>query len=295
MPTAAEALDLTPELLRQLDRLVLQTRRSMIGQSAGERRSPRPGTSVEFADFRTYVPGDDFRRIDWNAYGRLDRLMLKLYLGEEDLAIYLWLDISGSMDWGKPPKAQAARRIAAGLAYVGLVGFDRVAAGGFADAMVAFLPPQRGRRARPRVWDFLAACPSGGATDFNALRGHAGRLSRGLSIILSDFLTTSDPAPAVAALREARQEVVLLQVLAPQELEPDVQGDVALRDVETGATVEVTVTPALRAAYAAALEEHTLRLLALARAHDALFHQVRSDAPPERLLLETFRRIGLLR
>ncbi len=161
--------------------------------------------------------------------------------------------------------------------------------------MVAVLPPQRGPRGRARLWNFLDQLTSGGTTDFGALRTRGGTLRRGLSIILSDFLTESDPAPAVSALRQAQQEVVLLQVLAPQELVPEVAGDALLRDVETGGTVEVTVTPALRAAYTDALEQHTLRLLALARAHGARFHRLRSDEPLETLLLDTFRRTGLLR
>ncbi len=292
---AAEALGLAPELLRRLDRLALRTRKAMVGVNTGQRRSPRPGTSVEFADFRTYVTGDDFRRVDWNAYARLDRLLLKLFLGEEDLAISLWVDTSASMDWGQPSKARYARQVAGALAYVGLASYDRVAAFGFADRVVAALPPQRGPRGRPRLWTFLAQLSSGGTTDFGALRARVRMLRRGLSIILSDFLTESDPAPAVGALREAQQEVVLLQVLAPQELVPEVAGDALLRDVETGGTVEVTVTPALRAAYAEALEQHTLRLLALARAHGARFHRLRSDEPLDTLLLDTFRRTGLLR
>jgi uncharacterized protein (DUF58 family) len=293
--SAAETLGLDAGLLRSLDRLTLPTRRSLIGQGAGQRRSPRPGTSVEFADFRTYVPGDDFRRIDWNAYARLDRLLLKLYLGEEDLAIHLWLDLSTSMNWGQPPKAGFARALAGALAYIGLRSYDRVGMVGFADHVLATLRPQRGRAATGRLWDFLAKLPSGGPTDFAALRAPSRGLARGVSVILSDFLTESDPAPALTALRQARQELVLLQVLAPQELAPDLQGDLSLRDSETNAAVEVTVTPALRSAYAAALEEHTLRLLALARAHGALFQQVSSGQDLGRLLLDTFRRGGVLR
>ncbi len=295
MATTAEAIGLSKELLCQLDRLAVQTRRAMPGQYPGERRSPRAGTSVEFADFRTYVPGDDFRRIDWNAYARLDRLVLKLYLGEEDLAIHLWVDTSASMDWGQPSKMRCARQVAAAVAYVGLARYDRVGAYGFAEHVVAALPLQRGPRARARVWGFLAALAAGGSTDYEAVRMRAGALARGISIVLSDFLTRSDPAPAVAALRAARQEVVLLQLLAPDELRPALQGDLRLRDVESEATVEVTVTPALQAAYSQALEAHTLRLQALARAHGALFHRICTAVTLETVVLETLRRIGLLR
>jgi len=292
-PTS-EALGLPPGLLAALDRLTFRSRRPVPGVGAGQRISPRPGASAEFSDYRTYVAGDDFRRVDWNAYARLDRLMLKLYLGEEDVSIHIFVDTSDSMRWGRPSKDGAARGIAAALAYVGLAGLDRVGVTGFADRVTATLRPQRGRQSCPRIWSTLLAMGSGAASDFGSLPAVAGSLRPGISVILSDFLTESDLGPALAALRSAHQQVALLQVLAPQELQPDVAGDVALRDVETGASVEVTVTPALLQGYHEALEEHTRRLRALARAHRALFHRVRTDDPLGLLLVDTFRRIGLL-
>jgi uncharacterized protein (DUF58 family) len=252
------------------------------------------GSSVEFADFRTYVPGDDFRRVDWNAYGRLDRLMLKLYLGEEDLCLTLWVDTSSSMRWGTPDKSWAARRIAGALAYAGLSSYDRVAAGGFADAVVDRVRPQRGRPAAPRLWRFLAGLPFGGTTNFRAI-AEAPRSPPGISVVLSDFLDESGPEPALAALRGARQDVLLLQVLAPQELTPDVSGDIALKDIESSRSVEVTITPAVLARYHAALDEHTGRLAALARAYGARYQVVSSAEPLQEMLTGTFRRVGLLR
>jgi uncharacterized protein (DUF58 family) len=240
------------------------------------------------------VAGDDYRRLDWNAYARLDRLMLRLYLGEEDLSINLFIDTSDSMRWGRPPKDAASRSIAGALAYVALAGLDRVSVTGFADRVTARLRPQRGRQSCPRVWNTLAALGSGGAGEFRSLRAATGSLRPGISVIISDFLTDADLGPVLAALRSARQQVVLLQVLAPQELHPEVTGDVALTDVETNASVEVTVTPALLQSYHDALGDHTTRLTTLARAHRALWHRVRSDAPIDLLVMDTFRRIGLL-
>jgi uncharacterized protein (DUF58 family) len=266
----------------------------VLGTGAGQRLSPRPGTSAEFSDFRTYVPGDDYRRLDWNAYARLDRLMLRLYLGEEDLSVHLFVDTSDSMRWGRPPKDVASRSIAGALAYVALAGQDRVTVTGFADRVTASLRPQRGRQSCPRVWSTLQSLGSGTAGDFRSLLATAGSLRPGISVIISDFLTDADLGPILAALRSVRQQVVLLQVLAPQELDPDVIGDVALTDVETGASVEVTVTPALLESYHDSLDQDTVRLMALARAHQALWHRIRSDAPLDLLVMDTFRRIGLL-
>jgi len=126
MNAASNNLLLEPKFLAQLDRLSLVSRRLRAGQIQGERRSPNRGGSVEFADFRTYAPGDDFRQIDWNAYARLERLFVKLFVAEEDLTVHLLLDASQSMAWGEPDKWRFGRRLAAALGYVALVGLDRV-------------------------------------------------------------------------------------------------------------------------------------------------------------------------
>lgn len=294
-PDAAAALGITPDLLRALDRIVLPARRPILGGIAGQRRSPRPGSSLEFADFRSYVPGDDVRRIDWNACARLDRLVLRLYAGEEDVCVTLWVDTSTSMDWGQPLKSGTAGGIAGALAYVALCSEDRAAVAGFADTVAVRSTAVRGRRSALRLWSALAAMPSGGATDFSAVARLARRTPRGISVIISDFLTESSPASAVAALREARHDVLLLQVLAPQEIEPDIRGDLRLRDMETGAHVEITATGGVIAGYQAELRAHTDKLRGLARAHGAGFVQVRSDTPLRDLLLGDLRSAGVLR
>jgi len=161
---------LTPELIARLDRLAFRSRRNVVGSGAGQRLSPRPGTSAEFSDFRTYVAGDDYRRLDWNAYARLDRLLLRLYLGEEDLSVHLFVDVSASMRYGRPPKDAAAVRIAGALAYVALAGLDRVSVTGFADRVTASTRPLRGRQSCPRLWSALAGLGSGTDTDFSCLQ-----------------------------------------------------------------------------------------------------------------------------
>lgn len=289
------ALGLTADLLSRLDRLSLPSRRPMAGAAAGHRRSSRTGSSVEFADFRSYVPGDDFRRIDWNAYARLDRLMIRLYAGEEDICISLWLDVSRSMDWGVPPKAHTARGLAGALAYVSLRGYDRVAAVAFAGEIVARTPALRGRRQCPRLWRALAGTAGdGGETDFRAVARAARSLPRGIAIVISDFLTESGPATALTELRSAGHQVVLLQVLAPQELKPDLRGDLRLVDVESHAAVEITATPDVLAAYGSALQAHTGRLAALAASHGATYLRVSSDVPLSTLLLTELPRAGIL-
>ena len=292
-PGLGDPLDLGGPLLRQLERLSVRARRPVLGQLGGGRRAGRPGSSLEFADYRTYVPGDDFRRVDWNAFGRLDRLMLRLYEGEEDTCLNLFVDCSASMAWGRPEKGPAARRLAGALAYMALCGHDRVSVTGVADGVVGHLRPVRGRPSAPRVWAFLADLPVGGETRFEAIAA-VSIPSPGTSILVSDFLSEDLGETAIAALRSRRQEVVVMQVLAPQELAPDLAGDIALRDLESGARVEMTVTPAVLARYNAALDAHVDQIRAMTRAHGAAYHLAGSAEDLEVLIPQTLRRAGIL-
>ena len=137
---------LEPHELRRLESLALLVRRAVKGQLGGERRSVSRGRSPEFADFRNYTPGDDYRLIDWNAYARLDRFMLRLFVAEQELPLSIFVDLSGSMDWGRPNKADTARRLAGAIAYVALAALDRVRLTVFAAGPTSGGAPYRGRR-----------------------------------------------------------------------------------------------------------------------------------------------------
>src|SRR5512138_628234 len=144
--------------LRRLERLALVARRASAGQTQGERRSPKRGQSVEFSDFRPYVAGDDFRRIDWNAYARLERFFIKLFVEEEDLAVHLLVDTSWSMRWGSPQKLWYAARVAGALGYIALAGLDRVtvtAVGRNISNGAGYFPPHRGKRQALALFNFL--------------------------------------------------------------------------------------------------------------------------------------------
>ena len=234
---------LEPSLLRRLEALALQVRRAVSGQMGGERRSRRRGQSVEFADFRNYTPGDDFRLIDWNAYARLDRFMLRLFVAEEELPLSLFLDLSGSMDWGKPNKAETARRLAGAIAYVALAALDRVRLTVFADGPTSGGAPYRGRRAAAELFARLQSFPAGGVTNYEKLVWPIGRQRPGMSVLITDGLGEPGVDPALTALQRAQQEGAVLQLLAPQELTPNWSGDARLRDAETGVEREFTATP----------------------------------------------------
>ena len=285
---------LEPSLLRRLEALALEVRRAVSGQLGGERRSRRRGQSVEFADFRNYTPGDDFRLIDWNAYARLDRFMLRLFVAEEELPLNIFLDLSGSMDWGKPNKADTARRLAGAIAYVALAALDRVRLTVFADGPTSGGAPYRGRKAAALLFARLQSFPAGGVTSYEKLVWPIGRQRRGMSVVISDGLGEPGMEAALSALQRAQQEGAVLQLLAPQELTPDWRGDARLRDAETGVEREFTATPLTQGAYARALQQRTDDIERAAHRRGLRFARLSTSEPIDEMVQLTLRRIGLL-
>lgn len=291
MPTAPL---LEPALLRRLESLALQVRRAVSGQMGGERRSRRRGQSVEFADFRNYTPGDDFRLIDWNAYARLDRFMLRLFVAEEELPLSLFVDLSGSMDWGKPNKAETARRLAGAIAYVALAALDRVRLTVFADGPTSGGAPSRGRRAATQLFARLQSVPAGGVTNYEKLVWPIGRQRPGMTVLITDGLGVAPIDPALAALQRAQQEGAVLQLLAPQEITPDWSGDARLRDAETGLEREFTATPLTQGGYLRALGQRTHDIERTALRRGLRFARLSTAQPIDEMVQVTLRRLGLL-
>jgi uncharacterized protein (DUF58 family) len=240
--------------LNLLSRLELAYRRPVSGLYAGERRSPRAARSPEFADFRPYVAGDDFRQIDWRAYARLERLMLRLYVAEEESSLNIVLDASASMEAGTPPKWPAARRLAAALAFLGLSSMDRVAVGVLGDRRLR-TPHLRGKEGVARIWSFLSAIEPRGAAR-PAMLIDLDWPRPGMTVVISDFFTEDTWTAAVAGLRRRRQEPLLWQLLAPDEENPTLAGDWKLIETETEQSQELTITPGLVAEYLANLARH---------------------------------------
>lgn len=285
---------LEPALLRRLEALALQVRRAVSGQMGGERRSNRRGQSVEFADYRNYTPGDDFRLIDWNAYARLDRFMLRLFVAEEELPLSLFVDLSGSMDWGKPNKADTARQLAGAIAYVALAALDRVRLTVFAEGETSGGAPSRGRRAAATLFSRLQSFPAGGVTNYEKLVWPIGRQRPGMTVLITDGLGESPLDPALTALQRAHQEGAVLQLLAPQEITPDWSGDARLRDAETGVEREFTATPLTQGSYVKALAERTDEIERAAHRRGLRFARLSTSEPIDEMVQITLRRIGLL-
>lgn len=286
---------LEPSFIRMLDRLSLVTRRMMAGDMQGERRSPRRGSSVEFADYRAYTPGDDFRQIDWKLYGRMERVFLKLFVAEEELTIHLLLDTSASMDWGEPNKLHYARQIAAAFGYVALSGLDRVSVTAFGGSG-ATLRSVRGKRGALPLLDFLGRVPAGGSASLaNVCRRYAQQATKAGPLLLCSDLMDATWQDALKALTTRSFEVIVLHTLAPQELRPELDGDFRLLDAEGGDPVEISADPQLLRRYEENLKSWQAEIERYCQGRSMTYIPVDSSMPVDDFVLSTMRQYGVLR
>ena len=283
--------------LRQLDLLTLLTRGRAHGQLRGMHRSRRVGGGMVFADYRPYSEGDDIRHIDWGIYLRLDRLILRLFEEEADLPVYLFLDASLSMDHGKPNKLEYARKLAGALGYVALLNHDRVNVSAFAEGLREMLPTRRGKNQAPQLFRFLQTIKPAGRTRMHAAlrRYFSVPRTRGLVIVVSDFLDPEGIEESLAVLRRFRHDVALLHVIAPEERDPQLPEEVVLVDAEEGTATEAQVSDALLAAYRTAFEQHARDIEAYCRKYGWGYARALTDSPFEELVLKGLRQEGVLR
>ena len=283
--------------LQKLEVLSLAMRRPVHGQLKGAHRSRRVGSGMVFTDFRPYSAGDDVRHIDWGIYLRMDRLILKLFEEEADLPVYLLVDASRSMDFGTPGKLDYARKLAAALCYVALLSHDRVNLVSFADAAVQTLPARRGKSQAPQAFRFLESIRPGGRTGLHsALRRFFGSpRTRGLVVLISDFLDPDGIEPGFAVLRRFRHEVTAIHVISPEEREPRLPEEVVLIDAEDGVASQLDLTPSLIGAYREAVRRHEQEIEAYCRKYGWAYLQAPTEVPLEQLTLKLLRQQGLLR
>jgi uncharacterized protein (DUF58 family) len=290
------------DFLTRLERVRLQMRKRFAGTLRAERRSRRAGSSLEFVDFRNYVPGDDPRRIDWSIYGRIERLIMKLYEEEEDLDVGILVDCSASMHWGlqgalHSTKFVLARQLAAALAYFALHGLDHVALWFFDSELRGESGHYRGPRAFHDVLRFLRTGPGGGATDLAASLGRFGRSRRrrGLAIVLSDCLDPGGYESGLSALVGRHFAVHLVHVMDPAECDPTESGDLLLRDCESAEEMTVTANASLRRIYREEIERFRDNVRSWCARHDAGYSFIIADADFDDIVLRILRRDGLVR
>lgn len=295
-PSKPDAL-LSPDFMVRLDQLALVSRKILLGRMRGERLSKRKGQSVEFADFRNYVSGDDLRFLDWNIYARLEKLFIKLFLEEEDLHVSVLVDTSKSMDWGKPNKALYARRIAAAIAYIGLVNYDRVSLYACGDGLRDELTGVRGRRLMFKAIEFLSRveCAGGGDFETTARQFAIRHPQPGIVLFISDFLDKGGYEAGFRLLLGRKYDLYALQVLSPEEIDPPLVGDLRLTDVEDDDVAEVTVSRALINRYKQNLQAYCTQLSQYCTRRGITYLFTDTSVPFDQVIMNYLRRRGLIK
>ena len=294
--TAAPGDPFDERFWNKLEYLAIVSRKVFSGRARAERRSKKTGSGIEFADYRHYCSGDDFRYLDWNVYGRLGRLLTRLYEEEEDLTIYILLDRSASMAFGEPPKLGYGKRLAAALAYIGLGHLDRVSLHLVGEGIDGRLPPARGKHHIFEILDFLRPVTAAGRTDLAAAaRAFVARNKRrGVVILISDLY---DHAGFEAGLRQlcyGKFESYVLHLLDENEARPRLPGEALLVDAETGEGREVVLSPGLLERYAEAHAAYLGRVEAFCRQLQIPLIPLSTRIPFEDSVLRILRRGGMV-
>lgn len=286
---------LEPRLLAALARLSLVSGQRADGAPAGNRRGRRRGLSLDFADHRPYADGDDLRFLDWQLLARHDQPQIRRYYEEQALPVRILLDLSGSMAAGSPVKLDYARAVAAGLGFVALTSGAVLSIHPFRDRPLAPFGPLRDRTRYHHLSRWLGEVRGERTSDFSAIARRVAESRRsGLTIVLSDFLFPGGFRDGLARLHHARHTVFLLRVVAPEEDDPTMAGDLTLVDAETADEVAWTLTPSVLAAYHrhhAAFDDSLARE---ARRRGARTARVTTDRDLRPLFLETLTSGGLL-
>ncbi len=282
---------------RKLDYLAIVSRRVFSGRMRAERRSKKSGSGVEFADHRDYQPGDDIRYLDWNVYQRFDKLLLRLFEEEEDLAIYFIVDTSSSMGFGDGKKLKYAKRVCAALAYVGLANLDRVSIVSTSDHILGRMPATRGKARIFKVFRFLTELQAQGVTDLeDALKSFvAQNKRRGLAVLISDLYDPRGFEQGLNVLRYNKFDPFVVHVVDPADAKPKLHGDVLLYDCETGDEREVTVTAGVLDHFAAAHRQYLAEVERFCATHQVPYIAADVGVPFDELILRVFRRGGFLR
>lgn len=286
-----------PKFLRRLEQLELVSKKMLAGRMKGDRLSKRKGRGSEFADFRPYTVGDDLRFLDWNLFGRLDRLFLRLFLEEEDLHVHLLIDTSKSMEIGSPAKLRYAKQVAAALGFIGLINLDRVAIHTIGGETPKTSPIFRGRQSLWRMVGHVDAIQTESFGDFNqALRKFAMRTTgRGVAIVLSDFMDKDGYEEGMRYMTTRNLDVYAIQILSEEEINPAITGDLKLRDIEDDDEAEVTISAPLLERYKNTLASfrNGLNTFCQRRGMSCLFTS--NQVPFEKLVLGYLRSRGLVK
>ncbi len=288
---------LPPSLLAKLDRMELVSRKIFRGRMKGERRSVRKGQSVEFADFRNYVPGDDLRFVDWNLYARLDKLFLKLFLEEEDLHFYTLIDVSESMNFGTPSKLQYAKQLAAALGYIGLCRSDRIKIEPLDPVAAPAAPVLRGRGQVWRMIEYLNQMESSDNVPLaDGVKNFCSRnTGKGVLVLITDLMDKSGYEAALKYLVARNLDIYVIHVLSQEEIDPDIQGDLKLVDCEDDDIAEISVSQRLLDRYRRTLATFIEQSRDFCSRRGIVYTMTSTERSVDRLVSRYLRQRGLVR
>lgn len=282
-------IDLSPEFIRKLEKFRIASRKIFPGRFKGEHRSPKRGTSIEFADYRIYQHGDDLRHVDWNVYARSDKLFVKLFTEEESLNISFLVDVSESMNFGEPSKLDYARSIILALGYVGLANLDTVSVTTFADSLKSRLRFLHDKRRIYKLIDFLEKIETGRNTNLkSSFRKYAIEASArpGVIVILSDLMDKSGYQSGLKQLCMKQFELHLIHLLSNEELNPSLDGEIRLEDSETGVAKEITVNEQVLVEYRQRLEKFCQDLCSFCMKKSITYNRANTNIPVEDFVLK---------
>jgi uncharacterized protein (DUF58 family) len=263
---------------------------------SADRLSRKFGIGMEFADYRAYTPGDDFRYIDWSAYARRDELLIKLFTEDLSTPLYFVIDASRSMSLGTPEKLFYSKKIAAALGYIGLSNLDPVTMITFDDKLRLSSRVFQGKGQLRAMLAFLEQITPGGGTALGTtFRQFVNAFSRGMVILLSDFLDRDGYEATLRLIHYHHFDLIAVQVNDRDEIDPSFTGDLELIDSETGQRTTVQVTPNVIARYKERRQAHYVGLAGLCKALQRGYMPVVTDTPFEDVIFDVFRRSGFLR
>lgn len=282
------------DFFRKLESISIKARMTLTDGAAGGRKSKAKGSSVEFSDFREYTPGDDFRRIDWNAYGRFDKLFLRLFMEEREALLNVFFDCSKSMDFGEKNKAAMSLRVAAILTYLALNNLDRVCLNKVQENTVIPSSSLMGKSSFQKALQFLEKSDFSGNTNLAESIKRKDLKSRGIAVVISDFFTSGSIEEVIKYLAFKKQQIILIQVLCDEELDPQLGGQIRLVDCETGDEMNLTITPKLLKIYDLKLKGLQTGVKTAAKKYGGVFFQISTSDSLEKVVFDNFAKEGII-
>ena len=285
------------DFFKKLNKINMHINFKLSSGTQGGRKSKAKGVSVEFSDYREYAPGDDFRRIDWNAYGRFDKFFVKVFMEEREGVFNFFIDRSKSMDYGEINKKETALKVVGALSYIALNNLDRVNINTMESGTIKSLKSATGNKGFQRILKELESMEFDGATDLSQSIKKRNLASRGISIVVSDFLNNNGLESLEDGLKYLafkKQEIILVQILSDEEINPQFNNEITFIDSETGENLKMSLTPSVIKDYKNSLKKYNNEIESLVKKYGGKLISVSSSKSIEEIILNDFSKKRVL-